>query len=89
VEAVCKISVKFSKKDIESYAELSTDKWWSRGKTKYFRVNYEAKIFIGPADISIEIWQNGRNYSESRPIVVEFEPIQQARSEEAPIVGRS
>jgi hypothetical protein len=89
VEAVCKISVKFSKKDIESYAELSKDKWWSRGKTKYFRVDYEAKIFISPADIFIEIWQNRRNYSESRPIEVEFEPIQQARSEEAPIVGRS
>ncbi|KAF8533460.1 hypothetical protein BDD12DRAFT_898943 [Trichophaea hybrida] len=85
VQNVCKIPVEFSQKDIESFAGLSKDKWWSRGKKKYFRVDYDAKIFFGPADISIEIWQNGRNYSESRPIEVEFEPMPLTHSEREPV----
>ncbi|KAF8252502.1 hypothetical protein K440DRAFT_646024 [Wilcoxina mikolae CBS 423.85] len=81
VEHVWEIPVEFSQRDIDRFAWLSKDRWWSRGKKKHFRVDYEAKIFFGPADISIEIWQNGRNYSESRPIEVEFEQA----SDQAPV----
>ncbi|KAH7135446.1 hypothetical protein B0J11DRAFT_556260 [Dendryphion nanum] len=48
-------------------------RFWSLGK-HYFRVEYQVKVLIGPADITFELWFDGQKLSRDQSIKVDWQP---------------
>jgi hypothetical protein len=72
IQVVGKVPVNMTKEEIKHFAKFSKKKRWRLGK-KHFRIDYEMRVLIGTADISVEWWHNGGKFSEARPIRVEWD----------------
>jgi hypothetical protein len=46
--------------------------WWNMAKP-YRRCHYDVKVIIGPADISFELWFEGKKISQDNPIKIEWQ----------------
>ncbi|KAL8801041.1 MAG: hypothetical protein Q9182_004733 [Xanthomendoza sp. 2 TL-2023] len=68
---LCEIESDLSTADESKFKEKNKH-FWSLGK-HYFKVDYEVKVLIGPADVRFELWFNGQKLSKDRPIKVEWQ----------------
>ncbi|KAL8705963.1 MAG: hypothetical protein Q9201_000957 [Fulgogasparrea decipioides] len=67
---LCDIESDLSGADETKFKERNKS-FWRLGK-HYFRVDYDIKVLIGPADIRFELWFNGQKLSKDQPIKVEW-----------------
>ncbi|KAL9001081.1 MAG: hypothetical protein Q9188_005527 [Gyalolechia gomerana] len=70
VHILCEIESDLSNADESKFKEKNK-RFWSLGK-HYFKVDYDVKVLIGPADVRFELWFNGQKLSRDRPIKVEW-----------------
>ncbi|KAF2177496.1 hypothetical protein K469DRAFT_358573 [Zopfia rhizophila CBS 207.26] len=69
---LCEIQSDLSSADENRFIEKNK-RLWSFGK-HYFKVEYQVKVIIGPADIRFELWFAGQKLSRDEPIKVEWIP---------------
>ncbi|KAI4281717.1 MAG: hypothetical protein L6R35_005580 [Caloplaca aegaea] len=67
---LCEIESDLSSADETKFKEKNR-RFWSVGK-HYFKVDYEVKVLIGPADVRFELWFNNEKLSKDQPIKVEW-----------------
>ncbi|KAL8731719.1 MAG: hypothetical protein Q9181_004200 [Wetmoreana brouardii] len=67
---LCDIESDLSGADETKFKERNKN-FWRLGK-HYFRVDYDIKVLIGPADIRFELWFNGQKLSKDQSIKVEW-----------------
>ncbi|KAL8745997.1 MAG: hypothetical protein Q9190_001923 [Brigantiaea leucoxantha] len=67
---VCEIESDLTSADESKFKERNR-RFWNFGK-HYYRVDYDIKVIIGPADIRFELWFNGQKLSRDQPIKVEW-----------------
>ncbi|KAL8810328.1 MAG: hypothetical protein Q9200_002665 [Gallowayella weberi] len=68
---LCEIESDLSSADESKFKEKNKH-FWSLGK-HYFKIDYEIKVLIGPADVRFELWFSGQKLSKDRPIKVEWQ----------------
>ncbi|KAF2841345.1 hypothetical protein M501DRAFT_1029446 [Patellaria atrata CBS 101060] len=73
---ICELQADLSSID-EGQFEAKNRHFWSAGP-KYFKVNYQVRVIIGPADIRFELWFNGQRLNKDQPIHVEWSPMPMA-----------
>ncbi|PSN75303.1 hypothetical protein BS50DRAFT_567996 [Corynespora cassiicola Philippines] len=84
---LCEISSDLSAADEKKFTEKNK-RFWSLGK-HYFRVEYQVKVLIGPADIRFELWFDNQKLSRDRSIKVEWVPAATTPLFEAAIHNRA
>lgn len=70
VEILCEIASNLSAAD-ESKFKRKNRHLWNRRKP-YWKVDYQVKVLIGPADIRFELWFDGQKLNKDTPIKVEW-----------------
>ncbi|KAL8816329.1 MAG: hypothetical protein Q9223_004643 [Gallowayella weberi] len=68
---LCEIESDLSSADESKFKEKNKH-FWNLGK-HYFKIDYEIKVLIGPADVRFELWFSGQKLSKDRPIKVEWQ----------------
>ncbi|KAI4225646.1 MAG: hypothetical protein L6R36_003762 [Xanthoria steineri] len=71
---LCEIESDLSGADESKFKEKNKH-FWRIGK-HYFRIDYEIKVLIGPADVRFELWFNGQKLSKDQPIKVDWQAPQ-------------
>ncbi|KAI4276552.1 MAG: hypothetical protein L6R38_005639 [Xanthoria sp. 2 TBL-2021] len=71
---LCEIESDLSGADESKFKEKNK-RFWSIGK-HYFRIDYEIKVLVGPADVRFELWFNGQKLSKDQPIKVDWQAPQ-------------
>lgn len=66
---LCEISSDLSTADEKKFTEKNK-RFWSLGK-HYFRVEYQIRVIIGPADLRFELWFDNQKLSRDHSIVVD------------------
>ncbi|KAF2728383.1 hypothetical protein EJ04DRAFT_546806 [Polyplosphaeria fusca] len=69
---LCEIQSDLSGADEKKFVEKNR-RFWSLGK-HYFKVEYQVKVLIGPADIRFELWFANQKMSLDKSIKVEWHP---------------
>lgn len=69
---LCEISSDLSSADEKKFTEKNK-RFWSLGK-HYFKVEYQVRVIIGPADIRFELWFNNQKLSRDQSIRVDWTP---------------
>ncbi|KAF2448452.1 actin-like ATPase domain-containing protein [Karstenula rhodostoma CBS 690.94] len=69
---LCEISSDLSSADEKKFTEKNK-RFWSLGK-HYFKVEYQVRVLIGPADIRFELWFDNRKLSRDQSITVDWAP---------------
>jgi hypothetical protein len=69
---LCEIQSDLSTADEKRFVEKNK-RFWSLGK-HYFKVEYEVKVLIGPADIRFELWFDNQKLSRDQSIKVDWLP---------------
>ncbi|KAF2467943.1 uncharacterized protein BDR25DRAFT_335749 [Lindgomyces ingoldianus] len=69
---LCEIQSDLTTADEKKFTEKNR-RFWKLGK-HYFRVEYQVKVIIGPADIRFELWFNNQKLSRDQSIKVEWVP---------------
>lgn len=69
---LCEINSDLSSADEKKFTEKNK-RFWSLGK-HYFRVEYQVRVIIGPADIRFELWFDNQKLSRDQPIRVDWMP---------------
>ncbi|KAF2646542.1 hypothetical protein P280DRAFT_464746 [Massarina eburnea CBS 473.64] len=73
---LCEISSDLSTASQERFVEKNKN-FWSVGK-RYYRVEYEIHVLIGPADIRFELWFDNKKLSKDHSIKVDWMPAPDA-----------
>ncbi|KAL8719782.1 MAG: hypothetical protein Q9225_003243 [Loekoesia sp. 1 TL-2023] len=81
---LCEIESDLSTADETKFKEKNK-RFWSLGK-HYFKVDYEVKVLIGPADVRFELWFNNQKLSRDQPIKVEWMPAPATELPASPVV---
>ncbi|KAL9058773.1 MAG: hypothetical protein Q9206_001760, partial [Seirophora lacunosa] len=68
--SLCEIESDLSAADETKFKEKNR-RFWNLG-WHYFRVEYEVKVLIGPADVRFELWFDNQKLSKDQPIKVEW-----------------
>lgn len=69
---LCEISSDLSSVDEKKFTEKNR-RFWSLGK-HYFKVEYQVRVLIGPADIRFELWFDNQKLSRDQSITVDWVP---------------
>ena len=69
---LCEVSSDLSSADEKKFTEKNK-RFWSLGK-HYFKVEYQVRVLIGPADIRFELWFDNQKLSRDQSIRVEWTP---------------
>jgi hypothetical protein len=69
---LCEIQSDLSTADAKKFIEKNKH-FWKLGK-HYFRLEYQVKVLIGPADIRFELWFDNQKLSKDQAIRVEWMP---------------
>lgn len=69
---LCEISSDLSSADERKFTEKNK-RFWSLGK-HYFKVEYQVRVLIGPADIRFELWFDNQKLSRDHSIRVDWAP---------------
>lgn len=69
---LCEISSDLSSADEKKFTEKNK-RFWSLGK-HYFKVEYQVRVIIGPADIRFELWFDNQKLSRDQSIRVDWAP---------------
>jgi hypothetical protein len=69
---LCSISSNLSPISEQRFTEKNK-RFWSLGK-HYFKVEYQVRVLIGPADIRFELWFNNQKLSRDTSIRVDWVP---------------
>jgi hypothetical protein len=69
---LCEIQSDLSAADAKKFVETNKH-FWKLGK-HYFKLEYQVKVLIGPADIRFELWFDDGKLSKDQPIRVEWMP---------------
>lgn len=69
---LCEIQGDLSSADESRFTEKNK-RFWNLGK-HYFKVEYQVRVLIGPADIRFELWFNDQKLSRDRSIRVDWLP---------------
>jgi hypothetical protein len=73
---LCEISSDLSTASEKRFIEKNKY-FWSLGK-HYFKVEYQVRVLIGPADIRFELWFDNQKLSRDQSIKVEWKPASSA-----------
>ncbi|EON62947.1 hypothetical protein W97_02173 [Coniosporium apollinis CBS 100218] len=68
-QILCEIESDLSAADERKFKEKNKH-FWNFGK-HHFKVDYEIRVIIGPADIQFELWFDGQKLSKDKPIRVD------------------
>jgi hypothetical protein len=69
---LCSISSNLSPISEQRFTEKNK-RFWSLGK-HYFKVEYQVRVLVGPADIRFELWFNNQKLSKDTSIRVDWVP---------------
>ncbi|KAL8663144.1 MAG: hypothetical protein Q9168_008140 [Polycauliona sp. 1 TL-2023] len=69
-QILCEVQSNLSTAD-ERHFKRKNRHFWNSGEP-YFRVDYQIKVLLGPADIRFELWFNGQKLNKDEPIMVEW-----------------
>jgi hypothetical protein len=69
---LCEIQSDLSSADERRFTEKNR-RFWNLGK-HYFKVEYQVRVLIGPADIRFELWFDEQKLSRDRSIKVDWLP---------------
>ncbi|KAL8953632.1 MAG: hypothetical protein Q9222_000518 [Ikaeria aurantiellina] len=67
---LCEIQSDLTSADETKFKEKNK-RFWNLGK-HYFKIDYDIKVILGPADVRFELWFNGQKLSKDQPIKVEW-----------------
>ncbi|KAL8901352.1 MAG: hypothetical protein Q9207_005247 [Kuettlingeria erythrocarpa] len=81
---LCEIESDLSTADETKFKEKNR-RFWNLGK-HYFKVDYDVKVLIGPADVRFELWFNGQKLSKDQSIRVEWVAAPPAELPAPPVV---
>ncbi|ORY19169.1 hypothetical protein BCR34DRAFT_472143 [Clohesyomyces aquaticus] len=70
---LCEIQSDLSTADEKKFTEKNK-RFWKMSR-HYFKVEYQVKVVIGPADIRFELWFDNQKLSRDQPIKVEWSPV--------------
>ncbi|GME65813.1 HSP70 family protein [Neofusicoccum parvum] len=71
-EILCEIQSDLSGADQREFKEKNRRFW--QASQRYYIVEYQIQVIIGPADLRFELWFNGQKMSRDQPIRVEWAP---------------
>ncbi|KAJ4293692.1 hypothetical protein N0V90_008976 [Kalmusia sp. IMI 367209] len=69
---LCEISSDLTSADEKKFTEKNK-RFWSLGK-HYFKVEYQVRVIIGPADVRFELWFDNQKLSRDQSIRVDWAP---------------
>ncbi|KAL8820537.1 MAG: hypothetical protein Q9191_007496 [Dirinaria sp. TL-2023a] len=70
---LCEVHSDLSSADEKQFKRKNRH-FWNTGKI-YYKVDYEVKVLIGPADIRFELWFNGQKLNKDERITVEWATV--------------
>jgi hypothetical protein len=84
---LCSISSNLSPISESKFTEKNK-RFWSLGK-HYFKVEYQVRVLIGPADIRFELWFDNQKMSMDTSIMVDWVPTPPEPTPDIAVRGRS
>jgi hypothetical protein len=68
--------------------EFKKNKHWWSSRPRYYLGTYQIKVIVDAAHIQFKLWHNGRNYTKSHSIAVEWGEASKNSAEGSPGYAR-